>query len=385
MPRPIIIILEDDPVFLRQHTERLHGAGYECWPTQDCNKAVLWACENPDIRMVLVDEILLEVGDVPNDARENQRVPGSGVIREINLCRNNVEFIYITAYPKFFSATEKFIEEELKLKAQLGVKELFHRHEFENNSERAYQKLIKLLEQDNSNPMQPIVDSISIAERSRGVCQIKLIRFFNGLPKDKPAKGTGWLITPELILTCWHTISPSPSIFDDAISETDLAQQISTITADFSYLTENYAPQEHSVNLICHDKDLDYALLQIKACKDGSRSMIPIELTNLEINQLDTVLLQHSQGGGKKSALGWYVQKFDKNSTKILHKIESGPGSSGGPLLNQSGYKAFAMHVGLERYFYNNLPAAVLLKYIIDDIKLKSPNFYSNIAHHQNL
>jgi hypothetical protein len=387
MPRPIIIILEDDKNFLDQHTDRLRGAGYDCWPTQDCNQAVRWACENPDIRMVLVDEMLLEFGDVPDETRQPQRLLGSGVIREINFHREDVKFIYITASPVIGSQGifQRLRNNACLLRNQRGVIWLFHRYEFEDSPEKAYQELIRILEEPQAPSIQLIVDLRAISKKSCGICQIKLVKFANGLEKGY-LTGTGWMVTPQLVLTCWHTISPSPSIFENAISEADLAQQISSITVDFDYLTKNYVPQEHPTNLIHYNKDLDYALLQVKECKNNFRSFISIDLTDLadpEISQPSTILLQHPQGLEMGYAFGWYVQKFEDNPSKILHKIESRAGSSGGPLLNQSNYKAFAMHVGLEKYFYDSLPAAVLLKYIIDDIKLKKPSFYSDIARHQ--
>jgi hypothetical protein len=145
MPKPSILILDDDEMWLARHERRLTQAGFRCFATQKAKEAIDLGKSESSIKFALVDEILF-VPPVPIDEtqRELQRWQGSGVIREITNLRRDLQFIVITSAPQLRSQGELplFTRETSKLRRQTNVIDVMHKQDIDANPDHEYHWLI---------------------------------------------------------------------------------------------------------------------------------------------------------------------------------------------------------------------------------------------------
>jgi hypothetical protein len=140
MSKPSILILDDDEMWMARHERRLIQAGFRCFATQNSAEAI-------DLgKFALIDEILF-VPPVPLDEnqRELQRWQGSGVIREINNLRRDIQYIIITSAPQLRSQGELplFTRETSQLRRQTNVIDVMHKQDIETDPDHEYQWLIE--------------------------------------------------------------------------------------------------------------------------------------------------------------------------------------------------------------------------------------------------
>jgi hypothetical protein len=146
MPKPSILILDDDEMWLARHERRLTQAGFQCFATQNAKQAIDWGKSETSIKFALIDEILF-VPPVPSDISqaELQRWQGSGVIREITNLRRDIQFIIVTSAPQLRSHGEIRLHttETRKLSRQTNVIDVIHKQEIEDDPDDIYRFLIK--------------------------------------------------------------------------------------------------------------------------------------------------------------------------------------------------------------------------------------------------
>lgn len=158
MPKPSILILDDDEMWLARHERRLNQAGFRCFATQLAKQAIDWGKSETSIGFALIDEILF-VPPVPIDTSlgELQRWQGSGVIREITNLRRDLQFIIVTSAPQLRSHgdLQLFTRETSKLRRQANTIDVIHKQDIEADPDREYQWLIE----DIFNRPQPSSDN----------------------------------------------------------------------------------------------------------------------------------------------------------------------------------------------------------------------------------
>jgi CheY-like chemotaxis protein len=145
-----ILILDDDELWLARHERRLTQFGFSCYATQDAREAIKVAKTDPAIKFALIDEILY-VAPVPirEDERELQRWQGEGVIREITAQRSDIQIIIVTAAAQFASEKQDgdaqvFRRETARLRRRLGVIDIVHKLDIEEDPDTTYSWLIDL-------------------------------------------------------------------------------------------------------------------------------------------------------------------------------------------------------------------------------------------------
>jgi CheY-like chemotaxis protein len=146
MPKPSILILDDDEMWLARHERRLTQAGFKCFATQSATEAIALGKSQTSIKFALIDEILF-VPPVPSDISqaELQRWQGSGVIREITNLRRDIQFIIVTSAPQLRSHgdLQLFTRETSKLRRQTNVIDIIHKQDIEADPDREYRWLIE--------------------------------------------------------------------------------------------------------------------------------------------------------------------------------------------------------------------------------------------------
>ena len=146
MPKPSILILDDDEMWMARHERRLIQAGFKCFATQNAKQAIDLGKSETSIKFALIDEILF-VPPVPIDEsqRELQRWQGSGVIREISNLRRDLQFIVITSAPQLRSHgdLQLFTRETSKLRRQTNVIDIMHKQDIEAAPDDEYRWLIE--------------------------------------------------------------------------------------------------------------------------------------------------------------------------------------------------------------------------------------------------
>ncbi len=157
MSKPSILILDDDEMWMARHERRLIQAGFRCFATQNSAAAIDLGKSETSIKFALIDEILF-VPPVPLDEnqRELQRWQGSGVIREINNLRRDIQYIIITSAPQLRSQGELplFTRETSQLRRQTNVIDVMHKQDIETDPDHEYQWLIEEIFQRS----QPAID-----------------------------------------------------------------------------------------------------------------------------------------------------------------------------------------------------------------------------------
>jgi V8-like Glu-specific endopeptidase len=216
---------------------------------------------------------------------------------------------------------------------------------------------------------------------ARSVARVSVAQIVSGSLKNIPS-GTGWLVTPNLALTCWHVIEARGSN-SSPIRSSDLQKQItnSTFTFDFTQPGEGI---EYGVERLEHeDVNLDYALLRLRDRPDYPlKKWGFLELDTDVPLTLKTQLyvIQHPKGQPQQLSGGLFVKPA--SDTKILHNAPTEPGTSGAPVLNVTNFRVVALHNGENEA--EKLREATTIKAILADLKQHRPELYDEIVAVQN-
>jgi V8-like Glu-specific endopeptidase len=249
------------------------------------------------------------------------------------------------------------------------------------NSESLLRAELALEANPKGEPMRFIVTDEKLLNCARAVARISVPQIVSDNLKKIPT-GTGWLVTPNLALTCWHVIEARGSN-SGSIRGSDLKKQIENglFTFDFTQPGEGI---EYGIDRLEHqDVNLDYALLRLRDRPDyplkkwGFLKLdtdVPLTL------QTQLYVIQHPKGQLQQHSGGFFV-KFASN-TKILHNAPTELGTSGAPVLNVTPFRVLALHNGENEA--EKLREATTIKAILADIKQHRPELYDEIVAVQN-
>lgn len=182
-------------------------------------------------------------------------------------------------------------------------------------------------------------------QRSRAVARMEVPRVFDGQAKmiapNKPERGfgTGWLIAPGLIFTCYHVIEARQA-GEPAPNDTDWAAQAVGTHAHFDYLeTGKDGVLRKVAEVISKDKGLDYALLRLETV-DIDRSWFDNTSSNPQPRSAN--ILQHPDGRPQEVSLrNNAVHKIVGNRLQYFTDTEHG--SSGSPVCDDL-WRVYAIH-----------------------------------------
>jgi len=231
-------------------------------------------------------------------------------------------------------------------------------------------------------PMRFIVTDEKLWNCARAVVRVSVTEFFSGNMKKIPT-GTGWLVTPNLVLTCWHVIEARDPEKSGLIRASDLQKQIlnSTFTFDFTQPGEGI---EYGIERLEHeDVNLDYALLRLRDRPDYPLKKWGFLKLDVDVPltlQTQLYVIQHPKGQPQQHSSGFFVK--EASDAKIFHNAPTERGTSGAPVLNVTNFRVVALHNG--EIEAEKLRIATKIKAILADLKQHRPELYDEIVAVQN-
>lgn len=224
-------------------------------------------------------------------------------------------------------------------------------------------------------PMLFIAADQNLLTCARSVARVSVPKIINGEMKQVPT-GTGWLVTSQLALTCWHVIKVRGP-YDHPIDEPDLQTQVANSLLTFDYTLPSQGIEYGVVQLEYYSPDLDYALLRLQERTDRPLQQWGFlrldEYPPLTV-QTQLFVIQHSKGLPQQRSAGFFVRRASKPN-RILYDAPTEQGTSGAPVLNVSNWQVVALHNKNE----GQLREGTLLGAILSDLRQNNPELHSEI------
>ncbi|MBE8968810.1 trypsin-like peptidase domain-containing protein [Nostocales cyanobacterium LEGE 12452] len=231
-------------------------------------------------------------------------------------------------------------------------------------------------------PMPYIAADEKLLNCARAVARVSVPKIVNGNMRQIPT-GTGWLVTSELALTCWHVIEARDPKREPPISASDLQKQIANSIFTFDF-TQAGVGIEYGLVQMEHDNlELDYAVVRLRDRQDSPLQRRRFLGLDADIDfKLVTQLyvIQHPKGQPQQRSGGFY--KSDLESNRILHSAPTEEGTSGAPVLNVTNFQVVALHNGENEA--QKLREATKIQAILSDLQHNRPNLYDEIIAAQS-
>jgi hypothetical protein len=194
--------------------------------------------------------------------------------------------------------------------------------------------------------------------------------------------GTGWLVTPDLALTCWHVVQVRTH-YDAPISEVDLIKQIENGLLIFDHTSPEKEVEYAFQQLEHYDQNLDYALLRLKDRANyllRDRGFLALDTDPTLTAQTQLFVLQHPRGQLQQRAAGHYL-KSAPDGTRIFYNTPTDSGASGSPVLSVPHWWAIALHTGENQS--ERLREGILVKAILANLAQHRPELHQEIIEAQ--
>ncbi|PUZ25338.1 serine protease [Chitinophaga parva] len=225
-----------------------------------------------------------------------------------------------------------------------------------------------------------------------GVACLKVRRYDNGQPAvlagGNPAvySGTGWLLTPALLITNYHVVEARNDNEPTAGKE-DFQLQGSHTQAFFDYNADEITSEAQAIAAIAAaDAGLDYAILRLQ--QPVTRKPLQLDV-NRVVLQADSAwpvnIIQHPFGYSKKVAFR-NNHIFKQEYPDVLYFTDTEKGSSGSPVFNDN-WQVIALHKAsqlVNNVSYQGKTTAwvnkgVQLNAIFEQLKTVNPPLYAEI------
>jgi len=217
------------------------------------------------------------------------------------------------------------------------------------------------------------------------VARLRISRYDNGqLLKNVEGapvvySGTGWLLTPQLMITNYHVVEARDDNEPNALAA-DVQLQVAAALAEFDYNADNVQGKVIKITgLEAADPQLDYAILRLAEL--AANRVAPARLPN-KILVADNGggpqavnIIQHPFGYSKKVAIR-NNHIFEATYPMVRYFTDTEKGSSGSPVFNDQ-WQVIALHRAsqlVENVQYQGLPTGwvnegVQLKAIFDHLQ----------------
>ncbi len=250
------------------------------------------------------------------------------------------------------------------------------------NLETLPQAELALEANPKSKPMRFIAADKKLLNCARAVARVSVPQIVSGSMKKIPT-GTGWLVTPNLALTCWHVIEARDPKREPPIRASDLQKQIANSTFAFDF-TQPGEGIEYGLERLEHeDVNLDYALLRLRDRQDYPLKKWGFLTLDADVPltvQTQLYVIQYPQGLSQQRSGGFFVKPA--SDTKILHDAPTEGGTSGAAVLNVTNCRVVALHNGENEA--EHLRQATTIQTILADLKQNCPELYDEIVAVQN-
>jgi endonuclease G len=227
------------------------------------------------------------------------------------------------------------------------------------------------------------------SEAGKSVARLEVPRHDDGMQTKTPDglsevhQGTGWLLTPDLLMTNHHVVNARIEGQGDA-AIADLELQASNALVQFDYEANNMTGTSLRVTkLEAYDMKLDYAVLRL----ESSVARVPLIVNQDKIvvkkdSYIAVNIIQHPNGGPKRVALRNNLV-YDSNFPMLRYFTDTEQGSSGSPVFND-GWQVVALHRAST--FVNKdqvtgwVNEGTQMAAIMDDLKLKNQAVYQAVT-----
>jgi endonuclease G len=181
---------------------------------------------------------------------------------------------------------------------------------------------------------------------ARSVLRLRIPRFENGVRTQAWYWGTGWLISPSLIITNHHVFNARDDGEPDAGSD-DFRLQAENTEAQFDLDSANSAPPLVSLlSIEAANADLDFALVRIAPVTDREALVIESKAVKIEKGSvLPLNIIQHPDGRSKQIAIRNNLATASSTGDDIRYFTATLGGSSGSPVFNDA-WHVVALHRG---------------------------------------
>lgn len=399
-----VLVLDDDLKILDKHTEALRQEGFRVIPTQEAEEAIEWMLtKDPSIRFALIDVILHTIESQQELAAaegategalvaepELQSRTGDAVVREINLQRQDVSYVFVTAAPKIRNekrkdkthSTSVLEEEEGKLLRKRGVLDVIHRYQIDRSPIKTYASIVGYIHRAYQRPFSPVRPIAEIVHRSHSIGRIQVVPRFHVQQLHSlniQEYGTGWLIAPDIVITCWHLFSKFNQTNERWPKDSlDLYETAASSRITFNYLNRGLGVHHRFSSILTYSTDLDYVLLRLSNQPTGHRVPLQMQLHGMVDGDPELTIAHHPLGDYMSTSSGWHV---DTDHTTVAYKVETALGTSGSPVFRTDNFKVIAMHTSFKRSF--NYQEGVWLQKVMEDLKqFNPPIFHEIIRHH---
>lgn len=207
----------------------------------------------------------------------------------------------------------------------------------------------------------PVSFLIDGAERSLSVCKINV-----SLPHES-GSGTGFLITPTLILTNWHVLK-TPEWALNSMAEFRYEEGQNPIVVSFD-------PDRFFIT----NSSLDYTIVACSGYGIEEIPTIPLLRNPAVITRNERVnIIQHPRGRKKEVSL--HDNKVDRIMSSVIHyTTDTEPGSSGSPVFNNQWDLVALHHAGEELGGGKAINEGVRIAAIVNDLLRRLQNRESSI------
>ncbi len=204
-----------------------------------------------------------------------------------------------------------------------------------------------IIYQDDMVDLSFVMGALNAA---KSVARIKVPRFDNGVQRKINStpyvfQGSGWLISPSLLITNHHVINARLDQ-EGMAAQSDLERQALESTVSFDYDDDQSAVVDCGIEAFeLANVDLDYCLLRLKT--PPVRAALKLEPTKVQINAtsyLPVNVIQHPGGKAKKLAIRNNLAAAADDDT-VRYYTDTDQGSSGAPVLNDR-WRVIALHRG---------------------------------------
>jgi len=224
-------------------------------------------------------------------------------------------------------------------------------------------------------------DWLRLLESIQAVGKVNVPQIIRGQLTECFPTGTGWLVAPNLALTCWHVIKARGDL-GGRPRDADLKMQVTNSVLTFDYMQPGQGVEYQVTGIECYDATLDYALLSLKDRADyplSKRQCLKLDVDLPLTLQKGLYIIQHPKGQPQQNSAGRFVRYKNDQPECILHSAPSEDGTSGAPVLNVTNWKVTALHNGENDNAH--LREATLLRAILSHIQKGNRNVYNNIMN----
>ncbi|MBO0792901.1 MAG: trypsin-like peptidase domain-containing protein, partial [Ktedonobacteraceae bacterium] len=199
--------------------------------------------------------------------------------------------------------------------------------------------------------------------------------------------GTGWLIAPGLLLTCWHVVATLMDSNEPPPEAADMQRQLNDMLVFFNQTESTRSGIDYCVERLEFKgtQEQDFAILRLANRRYHPYEdfrYLPIEPDPPLTTQTQLFIIQHPQGEPQQVAIGGSFVGYTEISGRICYTTDTQPGTSGAPVLRRQSGCVVAIHNGkiVDEAIRSE---GTHIDTILDTLQAQAPELYREIMREQ--